>query len=770
MSATSLPDRLQSGDPGAGFQGTIGRTLQESTPWWEPRQQPRPSAPNVIVVLLDDLGYSDFGCFGGEIPTPHIDALAAGGLRFANYTTVPMCTPARAALLTGKNPHAVGCGWLTFNTPGYPGYQAGEITRDAPTMAELLRAQGYSTYAVGKWHNTAEYNVTSAGDRASWPLQRGFDRFYGFVGGEAHYFAPAQLFEDNAIVARDSYTADYYCTDDWTDKALCWLKEHRAAAPSKPFFLYLPYNAPHAPLHAKAADVVRNAGRYDAGWDAVRARRFQNQLTMGLVPADTRLPERSAGVPDWADVPDEQRKVYARYMALYAALIDNLDQNLGRITRFLTDTGQLDNTLIVITSDNGANGVGGAEGAVNNLSKRLTRTEDPALVRRVMESGGLGGHATWPAYPLGWTDVSSAPFRLYKTTAMNGGIRVPMVVHWPAGIRDAGAVRQQWVHVTDTLPTLLDILGTPYPGAFNGYRTRGLDGVSFRQVLTDAGAPQARNRQHYELGGNRGYILDGWKIVSLQAPNVRMDLSNWMLFDLSTDPTELDDLARVKPEKLAELVAAFESDAYANYVYPLDNRDIRRALTVPPFLEAQVSEPRTFLGGTPTVALAVVSPLLADRDFRLECRFTWQPGDTGVVFALGDPIAGLALFVRTQRLCFVYHGGTGQHVLRDDLPVRAGDNTFVLEHQALGARQGTGRFEMNGQAVPAPMPMTPTLILGWVGEGLDIGMDSKQHVSPLYDAIGPLRYTGQVHQVCITPGAHPADSYANRREIESQRD
>jgi len=770
MSTSSPQDGLQSGDPGAGFQGTIGRTLHESIPWWEPRQQPRAGAPNVIVVLLDDLGYSDFGCFGAEIPTPNIDALAAGGLRFANYTTVPMCTPARAALLSGKNPHAVGCGWLTFNTPGYPGYQAGEISRDAPTMAELLRAQGYATYAVGKWHNTAEYNVTAAGDRASWPLQRGFDRFYGFVGGEAHYFAPAQLFEDNAIVACDSYAADYYCTDDWTDKALGWLKEHRAAAPSKPFFLYLPYNAPHAPLHAKASDVARNAGRYDAGWDAVRATRFKNQVAMGLVPSDMRLPERSAGVPDWAAVPDEQRKVYARYMELYAALIDNLDQNLGRITGFLADTGQLDNTLIIITSDNGSNGVGGIEGAVNNLSKRLTRTEDPALVRRVMQSGGLGGHATWPAYPLGWTDVSSAPFRLYKTTTMNGGIRVPMVVHWPAGIRDAGAVRQQWVHVTDTLPTLLDILGTPYPGAFNGYRTRGLDGVSFRQALTDAAAPHTRTRQHYELGGNRGYILDGWKIVSLQAPNVRMDLSNWMLFDLHADPTELDDLARARPEKLAELVAAFEADAYANYVYPLDNRDIRRALTVPPFLEEQVSQPRTFLGGTPTVALAVVSPLLADRDFRLECGFTWQPGDTGVVFALGDPIAGLALFVRTGRLCFVYHGGTGHHVLRDDLPVRTGDNTFVLEHQALGARQGLGRFEMNGQAVPKPMPMTPTLILGWVGEGLDIGMDSKQHVSPLYEAIGPLRYTGQVSQVRITPGAHPADSYANRREIESQRD
>jgi len=256
-----LRDGLMSGDPGDGYQGVIGRTLQDSTPWWPPEPVRRKDAPNVVVILLDDLGFSDFGCYGAEIQTPHIDALAAGGLRFSNYTTVPMCTPARAALLTGKNPHAVGCGWLTFNTPGYPGYQAGEISRDAPTLAELLRGEGYSTYAAGKWHNTADHKVTSTGDRSSWPLQRGFDRFYGFIGGETHYFAPAQLFSDNAIVDRDTYGDDYYCTDDWTATAMHWLRAHVSASPHKPFFLYLPYNAPHAPLHAKREDLARYAGQ-----------------------------------------------------------------------------------------------------------------------------------------------------------------------------------------------------------------------------------------------------------------------------------------------------------------------------------------------------------------------------------------------------------------------------------------------------------------------------------------------------------------------------
>lgn len=770
MSSPSDDAAVDSGDPGAGFQGRIGRTLRESTPWWPPQTRAPTSAPDIIVILLDDLGYADFGCYGAEIRTPHVDALAMAGLRFAQYTTVPMCTPARAALLTGKNPHAVGCGWLTFNSPGFPGYQAGEISRDAPTIAELLRANGYSTYAVGKWHNTAEYHVTPSADRASWPLQRGFDRFYGFIGGEAHYFAPAQLFEDNAIADRDTYAPDYYCSDDWTDTALRWLKAHVSASPDKPYFLYLPYNAPHAPLHAKAEDLRRYEGMFDGGWDSVREARFARQQASGLVPPTARLPERSPGVPPWESIDPPRRRLFARYMELYAAIVDNIDQNVGRLTTWLAEVGRLDNTLIVVTSDNGANGIGGIEGAMNNLAKRLTRSEDPAKVQHAFETGRLGGVETWPAYPLGWTDVSSTPFRLYKTTTMNGGIRVPMIMHWPRGIVDGGAVRQQWVHVTDIVPTVLDVLGRPYPEKFKGLKTRALDGVTFRPVLTDADAASARTQQHYELAGNRGYIRDGWKIVSLQPPGKPMDLENWMLFDLEADPTETKDLAGARRDKLAELVAAFDTDAKANYVYPLDNRDVRRALTVPPFLEASYAQARTFYPGAGTAALAVVGPMVADRDYRIRCEFAFAPSDEGVIFALGDPIAGLALFVREASLSFVYHGGRDEPVYCDRLPARPGANVFELDHRALGERRGRGTLTLNG-AVAATLDMSPTTILGLgVGEGLDVGMDRKLHVSPRYGGQGACAYTGTVAFVRIEPGAHPRDSYANRPEREAQWD
>jgi arylsulfatase A-like enzyme len=763
-------DRLHCGDPAAGYQGTIGRTLAESSPWWPEARRAPDGAPNVVVVLLDDLGFADFGCYGAEIRTPHIDALAAGGLRFSNYTTVPMCTPARAALLTGRNPHAVGCGWLTFNLPGYPGYQAGEISRDAPTLAELLRANGYSTYAAGKWHNTADYNVLPSAARDSWPVQRGFDRFYGFLGGETHYFAPAQLVCDNAFVDCDGYRAGYYCSDDFTDTAIGWLKAHVSASPDKPFFLYLPYNAPHAPLHAKEEDLARYAHCYDEGWDRARSARVARQRAMGLHAREWRLPSRSSGVPAWDSLDADARRLHARFMALYAAVVDNVDQNIGRVVACLSALGKLDDTLIVVTSDNGANGIGGPDGAVNNLAKRLVQREDPAWVRTMLDSGGVGGAASWPAYSLGWTDVSTAPFRLYKTTTMNGGIRVPLVAHWPRGIGDRGAIRHQFVHVTDIVPTILDVLGADYPESFAGYRTRAPDGVSFRPVLADAAAPGARTRQHYELAGNRGYIADDWKIVSLQPPGTPMDLHNWMLFDLVADATETQDLAAGQLDKLRDLVAAFDADARANHVYPLDNRGVRRSLTVPPFLEASVNAARTFYPGCGTAALAVVASLVADRDYRLECAFTHDVGDEGVIFALGDPIAGMALFARAGRVAFVYHAGEGKPVVCDGLPVHGGDNRFVLEHRAGGQRLGEGKLFVNGEAA-GTLDMSPTTILGLgVGEGLDVGCDRKLHVTPLYGRDDAFAYTGVVSYVRIEPGAQAHDSYANRPERLAQRD
>ncbi len=740
---------LAAGDPGAAFAGRIGRTLAESMPHWPTPNRAPAGSPNIIVILLDDLGFSDFGCYGGEIDTPNIDRLAAGGLRFTGYTTVPMCTPARAALLTGKNPHSVGCGWLTHNDPGYPGYR-GEMSKDAPTMAELLRAQGWSTLAAGKWHNTYDRNLHAGGDTSSWPLQRGFDRFYGFMGAETNYHQPDRMMEGNQLAPVDNYPQGYFAPDDYTGRAIGWLAEHRASAPAKPFFLYLAFQTPHTPLQARPSDLAKYRGRFDAGWDALRAARFERQRAMGLIEPNAQLPPRNPGVPAWDDLPAEQRALFARYMECYAGLVDNADQNIGRLLDFLTRSGQLDNTLILITSDNGANSIGGPTGVMNLHDRRQGFGEDPATVQRLLQADRVGSDDTYAAYPSGWTQVSNTPYRYYKRTPMAGGIRVPFVAHWPRGVAERGAMRAQWIHVTDVLPTILGVTGGSYPAAFNGYRTRQMDGTSFAAMLNDGAAPPQRERQYYELQGNRGYISGSWKIVSLQPPTPTMDLDNWMLFDIANDPTEIHDLAAMQSQVLRRLIAEFEVEATANYVYPIDNRDDRRAITLPPHELADASTPRDFYrvgASTPTV---VVSPLIADRSFVLTAWFDWQPGQEGVIVALGDRFAGMTAFVMEGALHFVYQLWS-RPIELVPMPLQAGAQHVVLDYHALGDRKGQGTFTMNGQVMHAQVDLSPTLVRLPSG-GLSVGLNRRQAVSARYADRGTFRYTGAIDHVRIEPG------------------
>ena len=732
----------------AAFGGRIGRTLADSLPHWPQPLRAPAGSPNVVVILLDDLGFSDFGCFGGEIDTPHVDRLAADGLRFTGYTTVPMCTPARAALLTGKNPHSVGCGWLTHNDPGYPGYR-GEIALDAPTLAELLRAQGWSTMAAGKWHNTYDRNLHAAGDTSSWPLQRGFDRFYGFMGAETNYHQPDRMMEGNQLSQVDQRPDGYFAPDDYTARAVGWLAEHRSSAPDKPFFLYLALQSPHTPLQAKPADLARYRGRFDAGWDALRLRRFERQQAAGLVAPQARLSPRNPGVPAWDTLAPAQQALFARYMECYAALVDNADQNIGRVLDFLRRSGALHNTLVVVTSDNGANSIGGPTGVMNLHDRRQGLDEDPATVQRLMAADRVGSADTYAAYPSGWSQLSNAPYRYYKRTPMAGGIRVPLVVHWPQGITTPG-LRSQWVHVTDLLPTVLDLTGGRYPDAFNGLRTRGLDGLSFAPVLADAAAATARRSQYYELQGNRGYIRDDWKIVSLQPPAPTMNLDNWMLFDIAADPTEVQDLAASRPDVLQRLVAAFEAEASANYVYPLDNRDDRRAVTLPPHELADASAARDFYRAGQAVPTVVVSPLIADRDFRLLADFDWAPGQDGVIVALGDRFAGLTLFVMDDGLHFVYQLWHRPTALTP-MALQPGAQRFELHYRALGGRKGQGRFVLNGQTVRDEVDLSPTLVRLPSG-GLSVGQSRRQAVSERYAERGAFSYGGHIERVRLEPG------------------
>lgn len=757
---------LRSGDPGAGFKGRIGKTLADSEPWWPPVRNAPAGAPNVVVIFLDDLGFSDIGAFGAEFDTPNIDMLAKKGLQFTNYTTVPMCTPARAALLTGKNPHSVGCGWLTHCDPGYPGY-GGQISPDAPTMAELLRDNGYSTMGIGKWHNTPEHNSCASGDKSSWPTQRGFDRFYGFIASETSYFHPDCLYEGAQALNMDTYPDDYFATDDWTDCAIRWTKEHIGSNPTKPFFLYLAYNAPHSPLQAKAPDLQKYRGRYEAGWDIVREHRFRKQIAAGIFPEGTMLPPRNPGITAWTELTDDERDLYARYMEVYAALVDNLDQNIGRLVEFLNEAGILDNTLILLASDNGASAAGGDKGAINTWQMRLGAVDDPTKIKSLIAEEKFGGPETYISYPRGWAQVSNTPFRYFKRTPLNGGIRVPLIAHWPRTISSPGSMSNAWVHVTDVLPTLLDILNIDYPNEFKGYQTRTLDGISFAAALTDTAVSTSRHSQHYELDGNRGFIHDGWKIVSLQPPGQKIDLNNWMLFKLDTDPTEINDLSAVYPDLLESLIKTFEPVAFKNYVYPLDNRGYEKSLTTPPYQLASINQAHTFYAGAQTAERVSISPLFADRSFRIIASFEYQSADRGVIYSIGGIFGGMLLYVLDGALHFVYQRWPTPIEL-PGVTLDEGTVEITFNYQALGKRRGEGSILVNDQVAIPQTPMSPTL--GRLpGGGLDVGVNRRQPASHRYAQYGKFPYTNQIHRVRVEPGAQAHGTVINMLESEAQK-
>lgn len=735
--------------PSSTFAGRIGRTLSESLPHWNAPVRPVPGSPNVVVILMDDMGYSDLGCYGGEIDTPNIDALAAGGLRFTNYTTVPMCTPARAALLTGKNPHSVGCGWLSHNDPGFPGYK-GEISPDAPTLAELMRSRGYSTLAAGKWHNTYDRNNFPGGDTSSWPIQRGFDQFYGFMGPETSYFQPDNMMEGNHPADVLRYPEGYFAPDDYTQRALEWLTHHRTCAPDKPFFLYLAFQTPHGPLHAKPEDLARYKGRYDMGWDAARQQRYDRQREAGLIEPNAGFAPRNPGVPAWAGLKADEQALFARYMEIYGALVDNADQNIGRVVDFLRETGQLDNTLILLTSDNGANAVAGPAGVMNLVGRRVGAVEDMALNQRLLKEGRVGDEDTYICYPTGWTQVSNTPYRFFKRLPMAGGIRVPLVAHWPKGIRDQGALRRQWVHVTDIVPTLMEVTGAALPEDFNGYRTRALDGRSFAGMLQDAQALAIRDRQYYELQGNRAYISGAWKIVSLQTPDKDIDLDNWMLFDLAKDPAEIKDLAQAHPDIVRRLVAEFDAEAGANYVYPIDTRDERRNPHVPPYELDRLLTPRDFYRTGQSIPSLVVSPLVCDRSYVLNAKFDWAAGNEGILFALGDRFCGLVVFVEDGALHCIYQWWHSPRTL-SPIALAAGPQDFEFSYRALGARKGHATLSLNGTRHHHEADLSPTM-LRVPSCGMSIGISRRLSVSERYEHRGAFAYGGRITRVRIEPG------------------
>ena len=744
-------------DPYQGFEGRVGRTVAGSDPWWPPRVEAPEGSPNVLVILIDDLGYSDLGCYGGEIRTPNVDALAERGVRYTNFHVTPMCSPTRSALLTGLNSHRAGVGHVAHSDPGYPGY-AMELTEHAATAAEIYRDAGWATFMAGKWHLAKDSDLNAAGAQRSWPCQKGFERFYGILDGFTNLHHPHRLMSDNQVVEVDRYPDGYYLTDDLTDRCLAWWKELRASHPRKPWFTYLAHPACHAPLHAKAGDIERYRGAYAAGWDEVRARRFSRQQELGIVTEGTELAPRNTEEGDdvrpWDELAEPEKGLFARHMEVYAGMVDGLDQSIGRLLDGLAELDELDNTIVVFTSDNGASREGEEAGTSGYFVHLLGQPDVDADLPRM---DLLGGPQTMPHYPRGWAMASNTPFRLYKINTHAGGHSVPFVLSWPERLAARGELRRQYAHIVDLLPTLLDLTRVEAPTERHGRPLIPMAGTTFAATLADAEHPSTRTEQVYEMVGHRGFYRDGWEVVTRHVPMTPIDDAEWQLYDLTTDPTELRDLAAEHPQKVAELAAAWEAAAHAEQIYPLDEGSNLKFVQRPE-RSLVFSEPVTICPGTPTLERWRSLELINMRDFTVTASVDLAEGDRGWLVAHGDQGGGYGLYVDDGRLWWLHNDGKGVVRRLEGGPVGTGAVQLAAVVKAPGGFtwdvtltvDGTSRDSDTGYRML--FPMSPF-------EGIDVGRDRRSPVSwEIYEADGTFPFTGRLHHVRYEPGALAPDS------------
>ena len=756
-----------------GFEGRVGKVFATSQSWWPPRPTAPQGAPNVVIVLADDLGFSDVGCYGSEIPTPAIDALAEAGLRLNNFHVAPLCSPTRAALLTGLNPHAAGMGIVANFDPGFPGYTS-QLPANQPSIAEMFRDNGYSTLAVGKWHLSRESDMSEAGDKNSWPLQRGFEQYYGFLEALTNLHHPHRLYEGNSVVQTDEYPDDYFLTDDLTDRAVRMIREVKLANPKKPFFLYYAHGAVHAPLHARKEAIERYRGWYDKGWDLLREERLARQIELGVVPEGTTLPPRNfepgEDVVAWADLGEMDRAVMARYMEVYAAMVESIDDSVAAIRAELDALGELDNTIFIFTSDNGASREGRDKGTVSYFSHGGTGVgASPPVSRELFDAiDEIGGPTTWPHYPRGWAMACNTPFRLYKITAHRGGHSVPFILSWPAGpVEKLESVRSQYAFVTDVMPTLADLIGIEVPGQRHGEPAEPIAGRSFAPLIADPAAPDHRTEQYFECIGHRGFYRDGWYAVTFHENQTPFSQDSWQLYHLDEDVNELRDVSGDHPAILAELIAAWDDAAWRNRVYPLDEgTELNR--TVKPPWESVFEEPVRIPAGTPTLEHHRCMKLTGGRSFTVTIDLEFASGDEGVLVAHGDQGAGYVLFVEDDLLTFeMNEAGTPRRLA--PMRLESGTRQIVLDVDAPGGRIWNVTVSADGvTGIEASGLMQ--LHRWFPFEGIDVGIDRRSPVSwELYTRRGSFAYTGTLQAVTYAPGPLSPDSMqasiAEMREI-----
>ncbi|MDF3312797.1 arylsulfatase [Rhodococcus sp. T2V] len=766
------------------FRGVVNLDIRDSVPDWGPYEQPKapPGSPNVLYIVLDDVGFGALGCYGGPIETPNIDKIAANGLRYGQWHTTALCSPTRSCLLTGRNHTTNGMACISEAAVGFPGAN-GHIPPECATLAEVLVEQGFSTAMVGKWHLCAEDEMNLASTKRNWPVGRGFERFYGFLGAETNQWYPDLVHDNHPVQQPATPEEGYHFSVDITDKAIQYLDDVKAIAPDRPVFLYYAPGCAHAPHQVPQEWADRYRGRFDDGYEALREQTLARQKEMGLVPQNTELPPLNPiGTPDtrtgpdgqpfppldvtrpWDTLSDDEKRLFARMAEVYAGFLSHCDDQIGRLMGYLEEIEQLDNTIVMLVSDNGASGEGGPNGSVNENKVANSVPDDLAENMKMLDE--LGSTRTYNHYPNGWAMGFNAPFKMWKRYSFNGGTCDPCIISWPAGIAARGETRDQYHHAIDLVPTVLDCMGIELPDTVKGYTQHPLQGVSMRYSFDAATIPTAKHTQFYSMLGTRGIWHDGWKAVSTH-PAIsgwgRFPEDSWELYHTDVDRAELRDLAAEEPGRLAELIGLWFHEAGANQALPLDDRSAVEIFTTP---RPQLAAPRNRYvyraGGAEVPESVAVN--IRNRSYSIGALVDLrEPGASGVLFAHGSRFGGHALYVKDDRLHYVYNflGSEEQRIsATEDLPT--GENLLLA-----------ASFDKDGEDPPGTAHGVLTLYYGdrqvgegrirtqpgkfsIAGEGLSAGRDTGEPVTDDYPGTAPWAFTGgTLNRVAVDVSGEP---------------
>ena len=776
------------------FKGVVDVDITRSTPDWGPYAQPiaPEGSPNILYIVLDDVGFSAMEPFGGLIETPNINRIADAGLVYTNFHTTALCSPTRSCLLTGRNHTTNSMASITEAAAGFPN-SSGHIPFECGNVAEVLGERGWNTFMVGKWHLTPEDEMNMASSKRQWPLGRGFERFYGFLGAETNQWYPDLVYDNHPVDQPATPEEGYHFSTDITDRALSFIRDAKAVAPEKPFLLYYCPGACHAPHHAPKEWSDKYRGRFDMGYEAYREVVFQRQQTLGILPEEAELspinpyidrtsrsgkkwPELDTVRP-WEPLSDDEKRLFARMAEVYAGFLSHADHEIGRLLDYLEESGQLENTMIIVVSDNGASGEGGPNGSVNE--NKIFNGLPDKIEENLPFLDDLGTPLTYNHYPTGWAWAFNTPFKLWKRYSnYEGGTADPLIVSWPARIEGRG-VRRQYSHAVDIVPTIYESLAIELPETLKGYTQFPLEGVSFTASFSDPDAHTGKTTQFYSMGGTAAIWHEGWKAASLTpaAPDMWADYAGqqWELFDTRTDPTECHDLADKHPDKLRELINLWWVQAGMYNALPLENRGVVEILGTE---RPQIAKPRNryvYYPGCVEVPESA-APNIRNRSYTVAVEATIDSADaSGVLFSQGARFGGHALYIKDGKLKYVYNWvGMFEQTIEASEPISAGHAVFSVSFHREGdsmPAEGTLTLHVGDRTVGEGRIKTQPGKFSLAGEGLNVGKDTAEPVTDDYSGTSPWPFVGgTIHRAVVDVSGEPFEDLAQEARMAFARD